>query len=262
MTRQDLIDKIMAEATRQGVPPRWAVAVAEQESGLDPQAVGDNGKSLGLFQLQRAAAIDAGIDPDRRQDLDANIRGGVTYFKQKLAQSKGNIPEALSRYNRGGPTYKGIGDPHYEKHVTAKYNTQSAAVQALAPAPEKSLLARLSAAVTPREASAAETGGLAPGQARPGAADPRDALGERLFGPKPTRQAASPAASPAEGAAASPTVDPRDALGERLFGPKPTAPAAETFPPWPSKKQRRRSRRSTGPQPGRRKMPMTWTCGA
>ena len=207
------------------------MAVAEQESGLDPQAVGDNGKSLGLFQLQRAAAIDAGIDPDRRQDLDANIRGGVTYFKQKLAQSKGNIPEALSRYNRGGPTYKGIGDPHYEKHVTAKYNTQSAAVQALAPAPEKSLLARLSAAVTPREASAAETGGLAPGQARPGAADPRDALGERLFGPKPTRQAASPAASPAEGAAASTTGDPRDALGVRLFGPKPTAPAAETFPP-------------------------------
>ena len=108
---------IEQEARRQGVDPGIAVAIARQESGLDPTAVGDRGKSLGLFQLQRAAAIDAGIDPARRGDLHHNIRGGVTYFKQKLEQSGGNVLQALSRYNRGTPTYRGIGDPHYVEHV-------------------------------------------------------------------------------------------------------------------------------------------------
>ena len=108
---------IEAEARRQGVHPAYAVAIARQESGLNPAAVGDNGKSRGLFQLQRAAAIDAGIDPQRRGELEDNIRGGVTYFKQKLQQSDGNVEQALSRYNRGTPTYQGRGDPNYITNV-------------------------------------------------------------------------------------------------------------------------------------------------
>ena len=113
----DLKSLIEAEARRQGVNPAYAVAIARQESGLDPTAVGDRGKSLGLFQLQPAAAKDAGIDPARRGELEDNIRGGVTYFKQKLQQSDGNVEQALSRYNRGTPTYKGLGDPRYVENV-------------------------------------------------------------------------------------------------------------------------------------------------
>ena len=113
--------KIVAEAQRQGVDPKLALAVAEQESNTDQQRVGDNGRSVGIFQLQPAAAIDAGIDPARRGDEDTNIRGGVTYLKQKLAQSGGNVPHALSRYNRGTSTYQGIGDPNYERNVLRWY---------------------------------------------------------------------------------------------------------------------------------------------
>ena len=39
-----------------------------------------------------------------------NIQGGVTYLKQKLAQSKGNVDEALKLYNGGG-------DPNYVANV-------------------------------------------------------------------------------------------------------------------------------------------------
>lgn len=115
-----LITKIRDEAVRQGLPdPDLAVAVAIKESSLKPYAWGDRGASLGLFQLQRAAAIDAGIDPDKRQDVDLNIQGGVRYLKQKLAQSKGNVAEALRRYNSGTPDFRGLGDPKYVDRALA-----------------------------------------------------------------------------------------------------------------------------------------------
>ena len=113
--RSSVVQQIRQEARRQGVDPDLAVAVATQESRLDPGQVGDQGRSLGLFQLQHAAAIDAGIDPRRRGDLARNIRGGVTYLKQGLERFGGNVRQALERhYNRGG-------DPDYYAHVMQYY---------------------------------------------------------------------------------------------------------------------------------------------
>ena len=62
-TKDQIVSRIRSEATSQGVDPDLALAVATQESYLNPNAVGDNGKSIGLFQMQPAAAQDAGIDP-------------------------------------------------------------------------------------------------------------------------------------------------------------------------------------------------------
>jgi soluble lytic murein transglycosylase-like protein len=138
---------IAREAHRQGIDPRLALAVATQESSLDPGKVGDNGKSLGLFQLQRAAAIDAGIDPTRRGEIGLNVQGGVAYLKQKLQQSGGNVEQALSRYNRGTPTYRGIGDPRYIENVLSHYRRQT---------PERpGFLRQMARAVTPASAEAA-----------------------------------------------------------------------------------------------------------
>jgi hypothetical protein len=109
-TTDQIIARIRGEADKQKVDPDLAVAVATQESYLDPNARGDNGNSLGLFQLQPAAAIDVGVNPKFRHEPDVNIYGGVSYLKQKLAQSKGNVGEALRRYNGGG-------DPNYVQNV-------------------------------------------------------------------------------------------------------------------------------------------------
>jgi hypothetical protein len=115
------VQQIRQEAQRRGVDPDLAVAVATQESSLNASAVGDNGNSLGVFQLQRAAALDAGIDPDRRGEVAENIRGGVGYLKLQLDREGGNVERALSRYNRGTPTYLGRGDPRYVEHVLQYY---------------------------------------------------------------------------------------------------------------------------------------------
>ena len=120
-TPEKVAAAVRAEALRQKIDPDLSVAVATQESSLNPSRHGDRGKSRGVFHLQEKAAIDAGIDPAMRDDPLTNIKAGVTYLKQKLDQSKGDVPQALSRYNRGTPDYRGIGDPDYVYHVMRHY---------------------------------------------------------------------------------------------------------------------------------------------
>ena len=77
--RQQYLPAVQQEAARAGVPWQLLDAMIWQESRYDPEAVGDAGASWGLGQLQRAAAIDAGIDPDQRMDPLTNIRGAANY---------------------------------------------------------------------------------------------------------------------------------------------------------------------------------------
>ncbi len=58
---------IRTEAQRQGCPEYLAVGIAGAESGWDPNAVGDNGRSIGLFQLY----LDGGQGSDYRDNPDA-----------------------------------------------------------------------------------------------------------------------------------------------------------------------------------------------
>jgi hypothetical protein len=147
----DIKRLIALEERLQGVPAGLGLAVATQESYLSPEAKGDNGRSLGLFQLQEAAAKDAGIDPARRLEVPLNIEGGIRYLKQKLDQSGGNIDQALSRYNRGTPDYRGIGDPNYVQHVRRFYQP----AEGQPPPARPGLVQRVVSAVSPASAEAA-----------------------------------------------------------------------------------------------------------
>jgi len=53
MNRDAIIARIKLIAYQYGLPPDSMVALAAKESGLDPNCVGDNGESIGLFQIQR-----------------------------------------------------------------------------------------------------------------------------------------------------------------------------------------------------------------
>jgi soluble lytic murein transglycosylase-like protein len=90
-------DLISAAASRYGVPPFVALAVAQRESGLNQSAVGTSGER-GVFQLMPGTARDLGVDPT---DLAANVDGGVRYLSQ-MFQQFGNWRTALEAYN-GGP---------------------------------------------------------------------------------------------------------------------------------------------------------------
>lgn len=109
-----LHQQIVAEAQRQGVPPALALSVAAIESNFTPGAIGDNGRSQGIFQLQPPAALEVGVDPARRLDPAENIRGGVAYLKKKLAQAGGDPIQA-------GVLYNGGGDPQYAAKLQRAY---------------------------------------------------------------------------------------------------------------------------------------------
>ena len=105
MSRQDVQSMIVNIAQQEGVDPSLALAVAQQESGFNPSAVGDGGKSFGLFQIHQPSHPDykGGTDPE------ANARYGIRYLKNLLDANNGNVHDALWSYNAGsGSKAKGV----------------------------------------------------------------------------------------------------------------------------------------------------------
>lgn len=92
-------DLIRQEASKAGVPPELALAVAEQESSFNPTAIGpqlDTGESaVGTFQLLPSTAKRLGVDPS---DPVQNIRGGTKYLKELLDRHQGDLNKVLAEY--------------------------------------------------------------------------------------------------------------------------------------------------------------------
>jgi soluble lytic murein transglycosylase-like protein len=111
-----LASQIYNEALSQGVPPAIALAVAQQESGVQQWTpagglVTGSAGEVGVFQIMPATAAGLGIDPS---DVNQNITGGISLLSQ-LYQQYGNWAAALSAYNSGSPT----GSPGYANSVLA-----------------------------------------------------------------------------------------------------------------------------------------------
>lgn len=95
----EMIDDI---ATRSGVDPNIVKAIIQEESGGNPNAVGDNGESIGLMQIQpkhhKKRMEELGIvslfDPQENIIVGCNILA-------ELYEMYGNYEDALSVYNSG-----------------------------------------------------------------------------------------------------------------------------------------------------------------
>lgn len=94
-----LEDTIRKVAEAEGFDADLALAVARKESSLNPSAVGDAGKAIGLFQLHEGAASDVGIAD--RNDPIQNITGGIRYLKQLSDRYGGDPVKTLMAYNGG-----------------------------------------------------------------------------------------------------------------------------------------------------------------
>lgn len=96
----DIQQIIIEEANRAGVSPVLMLAIANQESGFNPNAVGDKslGGSYGLFQIHKPSHPDytGGFDPR------ANAAYASKMMKGLLAKYGGNIDKAIMAYNAGG----------------------------------------------------------------------------------------------------------------------------------------------------------------
>lgn len=73
---------ILAAAAEYGVPGNLALAVAQQESGLNPTAVGDGGTSYGLYQLHAGGELGnltpaQAFDPTTNADVALSELGAV-----------------------------------------------------------------------------------------------------------------------------------------------------------------------------------------
>jgi len=94
---QAAVPLLQQAARAQGMDPALAIAVAIQESGLNPLARGRSGEQ-GIMQLMPGTAQGLGVT--QPFDLAQNIQGGVRYLAQQL-QRFGTVPEALAAYNAG-----------------------------------------------------------------------------------------------------------------------------------------------------------------
>src|SRR5258706_4247688 len=123
-------DIISHEAKQAKVPPQLALAVANVESGMKPDATSPKG-ARGFFQLMPETAKVLGFNPD---DPVENIRGGVKYLRQLLDQHGGDVSKALTSYNWGpGNVAKGGTPPPETTDYVSRVLSKLAPEQASTP---------------------------------------------------------------------------------------------------------------------------------
>lgn len=105
--------EIISIASRYMIPASLAIAQVQQESSFRPNAIGDNGASRGLMQVQRSALTDVNNTLGTSYTFDdlfiveINLHVGFAYLELKQ-QQYGNYFDALRAYNDGTPnTEKG-----------------------------------------------------------------------------------------------------------------------------------------------------------
>lgn len=107
-----IMDMVISEAEKQGVPVDLALALVNQESGFNPNVKSKAG-AIGLMQLMPDTARSLGVNP---YDISDNIRGGITYLKNALIHYNNNVDKALASYNAGfGAVDKYKGIPPYKE---------------------------------------------------------------------------------------------------------------------------------------------------
>lgn len=92
---------VAAEATRQGVDPALAVAIADQESGFSQRMVSAT-NAVGVMQLMATTAswlADYTNAPLDRYQVADNIRGGVTLLR--ILRTQASVSDTIAGYYQG-----------------------------------------------------------------------------------------------------------------------------------------------------------------
>jgi soluble lytic murein transglycosylase-like protein len=104
-----IANNIQACARQHVVEPQLVLAVMQQESTFNHQAVGSHGER-GLMQLTFATATELGVRWDQAFDIETNVCAGTKYLAN-LVTRFGAPEKAAQRYNGGG-------DPLYAMRVS------------------------------------------------------------------------------------------------------------------------------------------------
>lgn len=95
-----------------GISPKVLKAIAKVESGEQPGIVGDDGESVGLFQIQPKWHAQRLKEGESLLDPKVNVRIGCEILTEIMAKY-GTLDEALTVYNAGHDT----GDRSYANRV-------------------------------------------------------------------------------------------------------------------------------------------------
>lgn len=108
---------IVRYANQVNLPPELIGAICYQESGFNPEAIGDNGHSVGLMQLHDQGA-GAGLTTAQRMDIETNLRVGTTYLKHVVVATE-SLEGGISAYNQGLGGWQAHGTQANSSYVNA-----------------------------------------------------------------------------------------------------------------------------------------------
>ena len=98
LERIEILRTLHAEARRVDLPPSLIMGLMHTESLFDRFAVSVVG-AQGLMQIMPFWKKEIGREQDNLTNIQTYIRYGSTILKHYLERSKGNLTEALARYN-------------------------------------------------------------------------------------------------------------------------------------------------------------------
>ena len=116
-------DHIFNLCEKYEIAPEIVIAIIEKESNYDTYAVGDNGKSFGLMQVQEEEHYDRieRLGVTNLFDAIDNVEVGVDYLAQCITRNGGNLEMALMSYNAG---QKGANDNYFSKGIYSNAYSQ------------------------------------------------------------------------------------------------------------------------------------------
>lgn len=139
---KDIVAGLVKEHLSGKISGSWVLAMIAQESAGNPRAVGDNGKSFGLMQIQYPAFLDANVPyqfDEIKTDPSRNIETGVKYLlwiwnflSDHNVESTALLQWTIVAYNIGvgnifdnekreaGKSYFRLVENHYKKIMISK----------------------------------------------------------------------------------------------------------------------------------------------
>lgn len=104
--RMALLQTVYREANRHQLDANLVLAVMQVESAFDRFAISRVG-AQGLMQVMPFWRLEIGRPQDILTDMDTNVRYGTAILAHYLAETNGDLVDALARYNgsRGRLTY-------------------------------------------------------------------------------------------------------------------------------------------------------------
>ncbi|MCW9024924.1 MAG: lytic transglycosylase domain-containing protein [Gammaproteobacteria bacterium] len=103
--RLDMLKQIHYEATRAKLYPELVLAVIDVESNFNRYAISKAG-AMGLMQVMPFWLKEIGKPGDNLFDLKTNLRMGCTILRFYLDKEKGDLTQALARYNGSKGSYR------------------------------------------------------------------------------------------------------------------------------------------------------------